>query len=203
MTSIRHYPEDIRKMLTDEQRRARRAARAFVDACRSSDTCKLYEAVDLLNETTDGWRLALKRVANVPAVSDEIRTAFLRVWVEMKMLPLNVGNRGVLANALHLLLPGDYHGPPLRLYRGAIATERRRRLYGFSWTLSIDAAQKFAERWRIDGAVVLETMAPPRSILLVRYDEGYYDEKEVVVDPFLLERVHVHSRLKSTPTGNQ
>jgi hypothetical protein len=157
-------------------------------------------------------------VARLPSVTPEVRDAFLRIWIEHKMLSLTVGNRRVMANALRVLLPGDYTGPPLTLYRGASGSERRRHIYGFSWTTDVTIAQEFAEHWvqpvpgpwKNDG-VILQTEAPPEAILLVRkrgqieaYEDGkwveYYDEGEVVVDPFRLGKVELVERLFSSPS---
>jgi hypothetical protein len=86
------------------------------------------------------------KVAALSRVSQEVQNAFLAVWIESKMLPRSVGDRPVLARALRVLFPG-YSGPPLMLYRGTRASERRRRLYGFSWTTEAVVARKFAEQW--------------------------------------------------------
>jgi hypothetical protein len=85
----------------------------------------------------------------------------------------------------------------MRLYRGTDWEERRRRRYGFSWTVDKDSASGFAEGPKIDGhgGVILETLAPAAAILLVREKEDYYDEGEVVVDPFSLGRITVAERL--------
>ena len=56
-------------------------------------------------------------------------------------------------------------------------------------------AKDLAHQW--GGGVVLETLAPADAILLVRDDEEYYDEGEVVVDPFKLVRVTVAERLRA------
>lgn len=182
--------------LRDERRRARAAAKAFSTACGSGDVSAFYAAVDLLNGTVGGWRLAMLRASRLAVVPKEIRVAFLPVWIESRMLPLEVGDRRILADALRLLMPGGYDGPPLRLYRGAGTWEPRRRVYGFSWTTKKSAAVRFAEHWAqtATGAVILETVASPDAILLVRKREKYYDEAEVVVDPFRLSRVGVAKR---------
>jgi hypothetical protein len=55
--------------------------------------------------------------------------------------------------------------------------------------------------------VVLKTLAPRDAILLVRkpgeyYDEGEYDEGEVVVDPYRLGKIEVIERHRSaTPSS--
>jgi hypothetical protein len=190
--------DDFRAALARERQADRAGAKAFAEACAAGDPDRLYGAVDYLNHfTCDGWRLAMKRVAKLATVSAEIRTAFLPIWIESNSLPLRVGNRRVLADGLRLLLPGGHEGESLRLYRGAGGMERRRRLYGFSWTTRLEEARGFAERYREapDGGIVLEALAPADAILLVREDEEYYDEGEVVVDPFRLGKVAVAERL--------
>ena len=58
-------------------------------------------------------------------------------------------------------------GRKLRLFRGAGASERRRGVYGISWTSSLSTAQDLAESYRVwrGGSVVLETTAPPAAII--------------------------------------
>ena len=190
--------QEVRDLLSRERSRTRAAAKAFADACASGDADQFFAAVDLLNEATDGWRLGMMRAARLHAVSAEIRDAFLPVWIESKMLSLQVGDRRVLANALRVLMPCAYRGDAIRLYRGAGWHERRRRLYGFSWTRHQEIARdKFAAHWRTlaPGGVVLATLAPAAAVLLVRDDEDYYDEGEIVVDPFALGPVTVVDRL--------
>jgi hypothetical protein len=104
----------------------------------------------------------------------------------------SVGHRPTMAAALRMLLRGVRVRSPLMLYRGTNNHERRRRLYGFSWTTDIATARTFAAHWSQpisanlgEGfqGVVLQTCAPPDAILLIRRPEEYYDEGEVVVDP--------------------
>jgi uncharacterized membrane protein YdbT with pleckstrin-like domain len=87
----------------------------------------------------------------------------------------------------------------MQLYRGTHSGERRRRLYGFSWTTSIEIARNFATppHWPGLHGVVLATTAPPGAILRVREEGGYYDEGEVIVDPFRLGKVTVVERDRS------
>jgi hypothetical protein len=160
----------------------------------------LYNANLWLNECVNAWPIAMAKVARLPAVSRDIQEAFLPIWVEHKALPLWVGNRRVLANALRVLMRSDYTGPSLTLYRGANGGERRRRLYSFSWTTDQATAREFAERhvhpeFQSEG-VVLRAVVPAEAILLVRKPEDYYDEGEVVVDPFGIGRVKVVERLR-------
>jgi hypothetical protein len=48
-----------------------------------------------------------------------------------------------------------------------------------------------------DGAV-LRTVAPASEILLVGKREDYYDEDEVVVDPYKLAKIEIIERLPAT-----
>lgn len=195
-----------------QRRDERKAAKAFVRVCRDGDYELVYDAATWLDQGMDAWRLAMAGVAKLPRVSPEIQGAFVPIWVMHKMLPLKVGDRSVLARALRVLMPGARSGSPLTLYRGASVHERRRRRWGFSWTTDPGIARGFAEWWaqpkppgyRGDwdqGGVVLQTVAPPPAILLVRPPEDWYDEGEVVVDPYRLGKVTVHETLVPPPRG--
>jgi hypothetical protein len=98
-------------------------------------------------------------------------------------------------------LPGGYAGAALTLYRGGRDHERSRRIYGFSWTTDIVIAHRFAEHWahpRLTGTgVLLETQAPPGAVLLTREPEDYYDEGEVVVDPYRLGKIKLIEIMRS------
>ncbi|MYZ47322.1 hypothetical protein [Propylenella binzhouense] len=190
--------DDFLVAIAAERRQDWTVARAFAEACAAGDVELMHRAVDALDSTTiDGWRFAMRAVARLPIVSDEIRAAFLPVWIEHKMLPLKVGHRPTMAAALRMLLPSNHSGGPIHIFRGTRAQERRRRLYGFSWSSRIDVARGFAEHWAelAGGAVVLEALAHSSAILLVREEEGYYDEGEIVIDPFRLGSVTVAERL--------
>ena len=131
----------------------------------------------------------MKKFARLETVPPEIQAAFLDVWIEHKHLPLMIGDRPTTARALRLLLPRADVREPIRLYRGTSRNERRRRLYGFSWTKDVAIAERFAALYdheQLSGGVVLQTVAPSEAILLVREREDYYDEDEVVVDPYRL-----------------
>jgi hypothetical protein len=112
-------------------------------------------------------------------------------------------------------MPG-YKGEALRLFRGASALERRRRVYGISWTSSLSMAEDFAEGYRVwsTGRVVLETVAPPEAIIAAeeypppmaeveKAELGlppntkiveWHEESEFLVDRRLLGPVHVLRR---------
>jgi hypothetical protein len=193
--------------LREERRQAEQAANVFARVCREGEADNLYNAHLLLNDSPiDAWRLAMAKVAKLPSVSPEIQCAFLNIWIESKMLPLRVGHRPIMAAALRVLMPGGHLDSPLTLYRGANISERRLRIYGFSWTTDIAMARTFAEHWSQDGlsaefqGVVLQTEAPPEAVLLIRQPEDYYDEGEVVVDPFRLGNIEVVERIAEAVT---
>ena len=192
-------PPELRDSLLEEERQNKQAAEAFARVCRDGDADNQYDAHLWLNECVDAWRPPMAKVAKLQSVSAEIQAAFLPIWVESKMLPLRVGHRPTMAAALRVLLPGGRLEHPLTLYRGTNIHERRRRIYGFSWTTDIATARSFAEHWSqarlTNDGVILQTLAPPEVVLLIRQPEKYYDEGEVVVDPFRLDKVAIVEHL--------
>jgi hypothetical protein len=56
-------------------------------------------------------------VGRLPAVSTEIQTPFLNVWIESKTLALRGGDRPVLAKVLRMIL---MPGAAIQLYRGEV-----------------------------------------------------------------------------------
>src|SRR4051812_31902811 len=138
----------LREHLADERRNNRLGAKAFARACAAGDVEAFLAAVDFLNEqTVDGWRLAMIRASRLSVVSPEIQAAFLNIWIESKMLPLRVGNRRVLADALRILMRSQCPGGSIRVYRGTGWRERQYRQYGFSWTRDQEMARQFARHW--------------------------------------------------------
>jgi hypothetical protein len=181
----------MRTHLADERRRRRNGAAMFFEAIRDSNVDLLQVAVEYLNNhTVDGWKGAMRLAARCEAVSPEIQDAFLTVWIETGSFPLRVGHRPTLAAALRKLLPRTPGVGPMTLYRGTGTLERRRRLYGFSWTTDREMARNFAAG-NPDPGIILETVAPADAILIVREAEDFYDEAEVVVDPYRLGKIRV------------
>ena len=191
---------EVRAALAAERKADRVRAKTFADACRDGDVDLMLRAVDFLHENTiEGWRHAMRQVGRLPAVRPEIRTAFVEIWIEAKHLPLAVGHRPTMAKALRALMPPVALTEPLRLYRGTTASEQQRRLYGFSWTTHREIVERFADQARqgSGGALLLETVVEPGTVHLKREDKGYYDESEVVVDPYRLGKIRVLARLPS------
>jgi phage major head subunit gpT-like protein len=87
-------PLAVRAALAKERRNDREAAKVLVSACKTGDVDLFLYGVDLIsNVSIDGWQLALAKVAKLTSVSDEIKSAFLDVWIQSKHLPLACGNR--------------------------------------------------------------------------------------------------------------
>jgi hypothetical protein len=181
-----------------ERLASRGAGRAFAEAVEAGNADKLLEAADRLVKTTDGWRFAFRYVAKAEKVSPAIRDAFLTIWIEHKNLSLRIGQRPTVAGGLRVLMPRNYQGGPLRIYRGAVARERKVGYYGFSWSTDQAVAHAFAKKRQTLGGIVLSTVAPPDAILLHLENENVYDEREVVVDPYLLGKVAVVERIEAT-----
>jgi hypothetical protein len=197
--------EQFHAQLREERRKARRAAVAFARVCEDGRADQLENAALWLDECLDAWRIAFMAIARLKQVTPEVQDAFLTAWIEHKHIPLSVGHRPVCAAALRVLLPRNYSGPPLMLYRGTRHSERTRRLYGFSWTTDVAIARHFAANWEHPElkppmrGVVLQTLAPD-AVLLMRKPEDFYDEGEVIVDPFRLHRIRTVSLAPSEMT---
>jgi hypothetical protein len=190
---------EFREKIKEERRADRRAAMAFVWACRTGNADMVDGAAHLLNEeTVTGWTIAIRKIAReVSEVSPDVRSAFLSIWIQTKMLPLTVRDHRALCTAARVLLP-PYSGPPLRLFRGASANERRRRTYGISWTSDLEIADNFAQERRCwnGGSVLLETVAPREAIIcaISEASGNLYDEREFAVDRRDLHAVRVVRR---------
>jgi hypothetical protein len=189
---------DALQNIIREGRESREAAEAFVRVCKIGDPDDLMTAVVLLNGTVDGWGKALRQVARLKRVRPEIQQAFLTVWVESKMLSFRSrAPRLTMLKALRVLVPRTRCTVPVRLFRGASASEYERRAYGFSWSTERAAAERFAQDYRRwdGGSVLFETIAPQKAVLHVRErTEAHFDEGEYIIDPQLLARVKLITR---------
>jgi hypothetical protein len=194
----------------EEQRKDRQAAERFFAACRDGRAGDLSAAAQELHDRSAygwrwwmpecgaAWRLAIKKVAQLPRVDAGVKEAFIEVWARTEQLPRTIGDRHLMARALRLLMPGDYRGPPLTLFRGAEGYEWRERTFSFSWSLNVEHAVKFTahhiitDEFPVPG-YLFKTVAPPESVLLVRGPDAFSfdDEHEVIVDPFRLGEVEL------------
>lgn len=189
---------EFRAAIAAERRADRVGAAAFASACRNGDVDQMLATADFLSDATVcGWRLAMLKVGRLPTVSAEIQAAFLNIWIESKHMPLMVGHRPTMAQALRVMMPSVELSEPLTLYRGASARERASGTYGFSWSMQREIAERFAEQAALSpgGGVLLTTEVAPGAVHLRREPEDYYDEGEVVVDPYRLGKVQVLARL--------
>jgi hypothetical protein len=211
---LSEYPEDIQRRIRAERRSERLHAKALVEACRRGDAARFYHLAYPYDEYPNFWPRALHAIVReISEVKPDIQDAFLKVWVQTKMLGLRVDNNRTLCRALRVLTPG-YKGEALRLFRGTGAGERRRAAYGVSWTSDLSAAEGFAESYRdwSGGSIVLETVAPPEAIIsAVEYPPPiteaekaelppnvkvveYHEEREYLVERRLLGPVKVLRR---------
>jgi hypothetical protein len=192
--------------LAAERRRARAAAKLFAEACATGDPEKLAGAVNVIEHSLDGWTLAFREVARLPKVDGRIKDWFQLHWFESRACAYCEDKRAQL-DALRVLFP-RYRGPAVRLFRGADAREARlrNRLYGASWSASIEEADWFAREYqcRPNGSVVLDTLASAAAIIFAPAIKGphwekldgirLYDEKEYLVDGRRLRTVTVARR---------
>jgi hypothetical protein len=191
----------LQPFIQQERLESMRMARVFESVCSGDSADAVVEAARLVNETVDGWRLSFLRVARLENVSEEVKAGFLNVWIEHKSLARVAGHRPTVARALRVLMPRNYSGPPIQLYRGTRYVARLPRYAGFSWTTNLDTARSFAEQYTRVGqsGVVLSTLAPAAAVLLRREKDWYFDEDEVVIDPYRLSRVMRHEVLEQQP----
>jgi hypothetical protein len=205
-TNSKDALEQFKTQLERQNREARleamAAARAFANACQSGDYKETIQAMKLLDGiySNDVWRLAMLKASRLSHVNDEVREAFLHYWVMSKSIPQNVRHRPILAKAIRVLLPRSACTSAVQIFRGCSRVERRKRLYGFSWTTSLEVATGFRDDPRHQGdGIVLRTIAPPEAILLDRdkrndvivIGDQSFDEHEVIVDPYRLDKISV------------
>jgi hypothetical protein len=190
----------LRGLQRAEQAQVRANARACAAAAECGDVAQFARFAHPDDALIIDYAQAFRRIGKLDRISPEIKAVFLEAWIVRKNWALQVNDRRALASSPHLLMPHNYAGPALQLYRDARQLgERVHRRYQFSWTRGEDLAREFATRWRWgeEPGVVLSTVASADAVLLVREDEEYYDEREVVVDPFLLSRVTLPSGCSS------
>lgn len=191
--------EQFREKIREERRGDLALAAQLFRAAEAGNVGEFELAAAHLSELSiDGWRLAFLKLARLPSVTEAIQWAFLATWVQHKGFSYTVTERAVVARALRIMVP---RSPPpsgeIVAWRGASATERRKAIYGFSWSTERDIARRFAlySRQHVGGAVLLETRIPADAVLHVRERGTSYDEAEIIVDPYRLNRVKLRERI--------
>jgi hypothetical protein len=191
----------VAKLLREDRAKRRAAAKAFARACQAGDKGAFLYQLDQLRNTRNGWPLAMRQIARLGRVSKEIQFEFVYMWTTDSHPQCDDSH--AFLDAMHVLFP-PYHGPAMRLFRGAFADEpRKRKFFGVSWTSDIETAHRFAKRWEDGsvGGVVLETIASPEAIIsrpgleiLTENGERMYDESEYLVDGRRLASVKIAHR---------
>jgi hypothetical protein len=195
-------PFQPKTVLPDDE--ASTTAGAFVQACQAANPEAFCEALDGLGNAVNAWDLALHQIAGLPKTGLDIQIAFLNKWRKTKWLSYRAQHDAVLASALRGLLPAsNYHGPPIRLFRGEATGLAKWRGCGVSWTTRLEIAKMFARLGEDDeGSLVLETVAPVNAVLFQRkYGKDNVlikryggEDDEYIVDPSLLTEVKIVER---------
>ena len=189
--------EDLLK-LRDQRSRDRRAAiRSYIVALTNGDVTSLPQASQAIGSFF-AWRSTLLRVAKLSEINAAAQQWFAAWWVPSgDILRDDVNDDLILIRALWKLLPG-YVGPPVTLYRGDSAMNRKHRTYGPSWSADLATADGFARgRWLNfqGGSVVLKAKVQPDAILFAPALNGdEFGEQEYIVDRRRLSGVTVIAR---------
>jgi len=186
----------------EERRQQRALIKRMEAAARSSDIDAFKDGLEAMDGADDGWRLLLGRVARMPSPpSAGFRAMFERLMASHGDHLRQECDDLALIKALRSLYP-PYRGGGLRLYRGEVAVNRRRRTYGVSWTHDRAIAECFAtgiQQTSEGGSVLLETDAPAAAIIRIPRAERYTHEREVWVDRRELDHVRVLVRYLQRP----
>ncbi|HEV2596233.1 MAG TPA: hypothetical protein VGU01_13640 [Sphingomicrobium sp.] len=193
---------DIKQHRASERRKRAEFVSMFERACEGGDINAFLHAVDGINEY-GAWPKAFARISRLSSIQSAVKDEFMQVWVESKLMGLTAGDRKTLVHALRLLFPASACPTvPLQVYRGAGALERKRAAYGVCWTSDPSVARTFADEYQHwpSGSVILSAVVPPAGVIMIRDNvPGYYEESEVVVDPFMLENIRVIERRAPKP----
>lgn len=189
---------DVREMIRRQRQEERESVKHFASAVRASDLALTAAAIERLEQVGLAWRRAMRSIVGVET-TPEFKSGFLEVWMRVgDAMRDSVDDDLLLVSALRSLLP-KYKGPPRRLYRGSTFLERKRRLYGLSWSAELSVAQQFAQhcaRHAPLGSVVLATEALPEAIVCAAAElSDSYGEMEYIVDRRRLSRVEVVERI--------
>ena len=198
---------DIEQMIKAQNEKRRQNVRLFVSSARHGDLEPMFDALTALYDDHEGLRCAFREIVTVEVVPDEVREAFLNVWVERDGIRDDVKDDYLLLDALRQLLP-KYRGPDMRLYRGESTQAHEDRTYGWSWTSSREVAHSFATHNQCHplGAVVLRADVPAEAIFSAPalFEHLKQEEEEYCVDRRVLAergvQIEVVETLSHIPT---
>jgi hypothetical protein len=108
-------PFDTAEYRRKDRARERAAAKALAEAGAAGDAGKFFHALGSLRDgTLNGWTLAMREIARLGHVSEEIQTAFALIWASDRH-PLCHDPHAFL-DAMRVLFP-PYRGPVIWLFR--------------------------------------------------------------------------------------
>ena len=172
-------------------------------ACRAT-RMRFLMAVDELNLTVGGWSIAIRKAAALSTVNREIQYCFLRVWTESKMLLLRAGKRRALVEAVRVLLPRSRCPGPVHLFRGAppASIGNAHMVFAGRQIARPRRGLLTSERSGTVEAWCSRRSRRRRLCFMFGKIDGDYEEREYIVDPYLLSQVKVIARY-SEAAGDQ
>lgn len=194
-------PKQFRSIIKQEQKQARDCVIDFLEGAIKGDLERMHRSTVRLEYGAGfgyGWRCAFRRIAREGPVSNRARLLFLQVFLDMgDHIRQETGDDLTYLKGLRALLP-TYDGPPVPLYRGEGAMNRRHRTYGPSWTADRDVARSFAitasARSRGGGVLLAAVVEPAAIIAAPAILDDRYGEHEYIVDRRFLSKVRVVER---------
>lgn len=195
--------EEDRVDVTDdwlrEKARARLAVRNFVTAAQTGALAD-FERVELDDLQHygfcpgGGWRNAMRQIARISAVHENMTTWFTSLWHQWgATIRSSCNDDLVLADGLRRLLP-TFQGPEsVQLYRGEVAANRRRRLYGLSWTPELGVARHHAKKHRLVGGGVVVSATVPNAAIICGPLFSHSSELEYLIDRRRLKGIEVQA----------
>lgn len=193
--------EQLRKIIKQERKQARDSVNDFVEGAIEGDVNRMDSSLPGLEYGAClgyGWPCVFRRIVKKGPVPENARMFFLRQFLDIADL-LRSETRDDLTyfKGLRVLLP-SYDGPPVLLYRGESANNRRHTRYGPSWSADKNVARSFASDLSvaaIGGGVLLATVAEPAAIIAApAILDDRYREQEYIVDRRFLSKVWVEER---------
>ena len=179
---------------------AAEAVRFFMEGVEACDKEQIRRALDVI-EATGAQPRVLQRLKKLTP-TDDVRKSFRSFWDEFGWtIRMKVADDSALCDALRNLLE-PYKGPPMTLYRGEIAAQYDKGIYGISWTTDVKAAGMFARGLNClepAGGVLLESLVPAEAIISPPSEHSkHLQEYEFPVDVRGLNEVRVLKRFPWT-----